>query len=144
MTFPYIRPFNIYPSTAGGGADNTPNAVNWSDIQWEPVLPEGTITSKQITGISSSINIQIQPGNGFGATLYYQIGSSDLTDFHYLDPPSSPWISVTSNTTISVNNNQWLSFLCHGANGEGTATIVNISDSNQTLDTFNYSVNINS
>lgn len=144
MTFPYIRPYSIHPSSPAGGTDNTPNAVNWSNIVWDGALMQGDIASQQITGISNSINLQIQPGTGSDPILYYQIGSSNLSGSHILNPPSSPWIAVTSNTTVTVNNNQWLSFLCHGVNiGIRTATIVNTSDSNQTLDTFTYEATFN-
>jgi hypothetical protein len=135
MTFPYIRPYNIYPSTGGSG-DNTPNAVNWDDIRWIAQFDEGDITNQRITGITSSITLQIQP-SGSSPTLYYQISNDSLfsTQFGFPDPP---WVAVTSNTNITINNNQYLSFTTFGliAGLEATATIVNVSDNNTVLDTF--------
>lgn len=139
MTFPYIRPMNIHPSAAGGGGtDNTPNAINWGDINWDSTAGQGTIDSKQITGITSGIYLQIQPGTGSAPTLYYQVSASQITGTQNNSPPSSPWVSVTSNTTVIVSGNQWLSFTCYLDGGGRTATVVNQSDGNATLDTFSY------
>jgi hypothetical protein len=135
MPFPFIRPLNIHPSVQSG---DTPNSVDWSDITFDDFSSKGLITSQQITGIAGSINIEIQPGTGSAPTLYYQISASQVTG-EVSGSPSSPWISVTSNTTVAVSNNEWLSFVCYGFGfGSRNATIVNKSDGDTTLDTFTY------
>lgn len=141
MTFPYVRPLNIHPPAAGG-ADNTPNSVNWGEITWSTFGGPGTIESKQITGISSEILLEIQPGPGSCPKLYYRISSSQITGTQTDDPPSAPWSIVSSNTTVTVSGNQWLSFTCHDPFGfcARTATIVNKSDEDAVLDTFGYSL----
>lgn len=138
MTFPYIRPYNIYC-----GVDNTPNQLIWADITWDAgAFPQqGGITSQQITGITSGIYIQIQPGTGNTPTLYYQISANQITGT-IASQPVSPWTSATSNTTVIVSGNQWLSFTCHSDSFQEiqrTATIINLSDGNKTLDSFFYS-----
>jgi hypothetical protein len=143
VTFPFIRPRNIHPSSAGGGgADNTPNTVNWENITWDGTSLVGTIQSKQITGITSGIYLQIQPGTGSDPDLYYQISASQVTGSQTNQPPSSPWTLVSSNTNVIVSGNQWLSFTCHDTAGFGnrTATVINQSDGNATLDTFAYEI----
>jgi hypothetical protein len=115
MTFPFIRPMNIHPSAAGGGIDNTPNAINWGNITWDNTTLTGTIDSKQITGITSGIYLQIQPGTGSSPTLYYRVSDSQVTGSQTSNPPVSPWISIASNTNVIVSGNQWLSFTCNGA-----------------------------
>lgn len=132
MTFPYIRPYNIHTSV-----DNTPNNITWQNVVWTD-LTSANITSKQITGITSGIYIQIQPGAGSAPpTLYYQISTNQVTGT-ITSQPTSPWASVTSNTTVIVSGNQWLSFTCHGDVGgfndvTRIATAVNLSDNNTIL-----------
>jgi len=136
MTFPYGRPYNICPAY---GVDNTPDPLNWDNITWNTIT--GDIQSKQITGITSGIYIQIQPGTGSDPTLYYRIDNSQITGTQNNNPPSSPWASITSDTTVIVSGNQWLSFTCHSSFGNNTRTakIINKSDGNNTeLDMFNY------
>jgi hypothetical protein len=135
---PWPRPVPC-PGGGGGGGDNTPNAVNWDDIRWIAQFDEGDITSQRITGITSSITLQIQP-NGSSPTLYYQISNNDELDVVQFGFPDPPWVAVTSNTNITINNNQYLSFTAYGAGLEVTATIVNVSDNNTVLDTFTRSV----
>ena len=135
--FNMARVFIIHPSSSAGGTDVTPNAVNWADVVYDFGLGTCGVESKQITGISSSISIEIQPGTGTEPVLYYQITSSQVTGTT-TGTPSSPWVAVTSNTTVSINNNQWLSFVCNNTGDTRTATIINTSDGNATLDTFNY------
>lgn len=136
MTFPYIRIYNIRPSIIG----NTPNAVNWPTIIHNLSGNNANITSLQITGINSSINIEIQPGTGADIILYYRISASQISGA-LTDIPVSPWLAVTSNTVIAVSNNQWLSFTAWDnaiAEASRIATLVNQSDGNTTLDTFTY------
>ena len=142
--FSMARPFIIHPSSpAASGSDFIPNAVSWADVVYDLGPNTCPVESKQITGISSSINIEIQPGAGSFPVLYYQISASQVTGTT-TGSPSSPWVSVTSNTTVSASNNQWLSFVCNNTGTTRTATIVNVSNGNTTLDTFNYQLVDNS
>jgi hypothetical protein len=141
MTFPFIRPYNIFPSQAGGGGtDNTPNTVNWTDFSYDDGSSQGGIVSQQITGITSGIYVRIQPGTGSSPELYYQIGSSNLAGTRS-GAPSSPWSLLSSNTDVIVSGNQWLSFTCFGAGfSSRNGTVLNLSDGNATLDTFTYQI----
>lgn len=141
--FNMARVFIIHPPSSAGGADVTPNAVNWADVVYDLGPNACGVESKQITGISSSISIEIQPGAGASPVLYYQITSSQVTGTT-TGTPSSPWTAVTSNTTVSINNNEWLSFVCNNTGTTRVATIVNTSNGNATLDTFNYQLVDNS
>ena len=121
-------------------ADVTPCSVNWTTTTYSGVNDEANIVSQQITCINTTITLQIQPGSGSIPTLYYKITSTQQTG-NVSSAPDGTWTSVTSNTNISASNNQWLSFIAFtnpSNNGTRTATIVNITDSSTTLDTFDY------
>jgi hypothetical protein len=121
-------------------ADVTPCSVNWTTTTYSGVNDEANIVSQQITCINTPITLQIQPGSGSIPTLYYKITSTQQTG-NVTGTPDGTWTAVTANTNISVSNNQWLSFVAFtnpSNNGTRTATIVNISDSSTTLDTFSY------
>jgi hypothetical protein len=133
---------NIHPPTVT--ADNTPDAVNWGNIAWYIGDSFGTITSKQITGISNSINLNVSDFiTSPDAVLYYQVSNSEITG-NITSAPTSPWQQVSEfGTTFSVNNNQWVSFCCYGTgntkNAE-TISVYNQSNSNVLLDTFTIDV----
>jgi len=120
-------------------ADVTPCSVNWTTTTFNSFLAEANIVSQQITCINTTITLQIQPGSGSDPTLYYKITSTQQTG-NVTGSPDGTWTAVTSNTNISVSNNEWISFVANGTpfSGTRTATIVNVSDSSTTLDTFNY------
>ncbi len=135
----FIKSFNIHPPTAS--ADNVPDAVNWGDIIFYVSANYGTITSKQITGISSSIDLNVTDFvTNPDIAMYYQVSNSEVTGT-ITGAPSSPWISIDDNpgTTFSVSNNQWVSFCCYGTaatKNADTVSVYNASDSNSLLDTF--------
>jgi hypothetical protein len=128
----------VYQSTCP--ADVTPCSVNWTTTTYSGVNDEANIVSQQITCINTTITLQIQPGSGSIPTLYYKITSTQQTG-NVSGTPDGTWTPVGSNTNILVSNNQWLSFVAYtnpSNNGSRTATIVNVTDSNTTLDTFTY------
>lgn len=144
MTFPYVRPYNIHPSVAGGGGtDNTPDAVNWENITYDVSAVTSTITSKQITGVTSGIylNLAGQTSNP-NILLYYRVDSTEQTGTVVTDPaPSSPWVQIAEGspgTTFPVNNNQWVSFAGWAAakNASEQQNVYNASDNNTLLDSF--------
>lgn len=130
---------NIHPPTVT--ADNTPDAVNWGDIYWDVSDSTGIVTSRQITGISSSINLYVENPWKTYVTLWYQVTGSQITA-NITSLPSSPWVEIGSagaGATITVNNNEWVTFACHGGSDSKTPeaiTVLNASDSNAQLDTF--------
>jgi hypothetical protein len=137
---PFI--FNIHPSSSGGGSDNIPDSINWADISWDTGDSLGAVTSKQITGISGSIDLNVSeeetsPDNIF---LYYRVDSSEITA-NITETPGSPWVQVVGSpgSTFTVNNNQWVTFSCWSSvttKNATTISVYNASDSNVLLDTF--------
>lgn len=132
---------NIHPSSSGG-SDNTPNTVDWVGIEWDINSSSCPITSQQITGISSSINLFISEEVTFpDLELYYRVDNSQITG-SITSQPGSPWIQIQggSGTTFSVNNNQWVSFVCYTSSANDiaatTMTVINKSDNDNPLDTF--------
>jgi hypothetical protein len=124
---------NIHPSGL---------SVNWEDISWAIRDSVGIVTSKQISGISSAINLNVVEAEA-DITLWYQVTSSQITA-NQTTTPSSPWIQVASGagTTFSVSNGQWVSFVCHGTIKVSAKQIdvKNASDSNKVIDSFTISV----
>jgi len=127
---------NIHPPSVT--TDNTPDAVNWGDIYWDVSDSVGIVTSRQITGISSSINLYIENLLA-DVTLWYQVTGSQITS-NITSLPSFPWAEIGNfGVTIAVNNNEWVTFACHGGSDSKnphTITVLNASDSNAQLDTF--------
>jgi len=119
------------------GNDVTPNSVDWSNIEWDDLNLEGTVTSQQISGITSSITIKITRGSG-AADLYYRVGNSNLTGTIFDAPFFVGYTLISNNGTFSVSNNQWVTFACYGEVNSftTTVTVLNNSDGDATLDTF--------
>lgn len=109
---------------AGGGADVTPNAVNWDDYTF--IAYNGTVQgtasgAKTISGINTSINIYfscIYCGD-FGTVYYKKNGGS--------------WTSVSENQNISVSNGDTIDWGVADL-GYISFAVKNASDSNATLD----------
>lgn len=119
-------------------ASFTPNAVNWTDINTTTPAQNPTI-GQQITGITSTITLKV---NTVDSNLYgwhYGIESTNST-------PSSwtyiPFVNGQDGDTVTftVANNNWLFFMVTITYGVTcvyrTASIINVSDNNTVLDTF--------
>ena len=117
---------------AGGGADVTPNAVNWINTG-DGSITQATTSMLQITGISQSITIRISwTSTGSGGTFEYSLQSTNVFGTATATLSSSP-------TDITVSPNQYLGFRLTAAllgTQTRSVTITNVSDSNTTLDTF--------
>lgn len=107
--------------TAMGGADLTPDAVNWADTS--TTNPQSN-ANQTITGIDAPITISTT-NSGIGALLY-DLNGAGFTSY------SAPF---------SVSNGQTLRWQLSGA-GAGTITVKNDSTGGTTLDTFTYSLPI--
>lgn len=100
---------------AEASVDVTPDAVNWTDVTG---TVQGSTNAQTITGISTSITI--------AATV---TGGASISANVAGNPTSLP---------ASVSNNQQVTFTLFGSNISGSVTVINQSDGNATLDTFNY------
>ena len=117
---------------AGGGADVTPNAVDWNNVSggFGPPLYTNTVT---ITGISTAINLTISwSGNDTGP---FSISINGGTFVSLEDEGGSP-------RTFSISNNDTIRFSASIIAGVKTisATVTNSSDGNAVLDTFTMTV----
>lgn len=131
----------VYAKKAsGGGADNTPAAVNWSNVSQTGSKVAGlsfVYSAQQITGISTSITLQVVFSNTGFTSLRYKIQSTSTVPASNSGPLSNSYSSASHNGTITVSNNEYLVFASQGTNGQSTTvTVNNTSDSNATLDTF--------
>ena len=125
-------------AAGGGGADNTPAAVNWSNVsQGGAKTGPWVYSAQQITGISTSITLRVVFSNTGFSTLRYKIQSTGTVPATNSAPLNNSYISASHNSTITVSNNEYLVFVCSGSAGQSTTvTVNNTSDSNATLDTF--------
>ena len=125
-------------AAGGGGGDNTPAAVNWSNVsQGNAKTGPWVYSAQQITGIDTSITLQVVFSNTGFAALRYKIQSTGTVPASNSSPLSNSYISASHNSTITVSNNEYLVFVCSGSAGASTTvTVNNTSDSNATLDTF--------
>ena len=123
---------------SGGGADNTPAAVNWSNCG--EVFSKKTTTwvysAQQITGISTSITLRVVFSNTGFSFLQYKIQSTSTVPSLSTSPGSAGYSAAAHNATITISNNEYLVFSASGGAGSTTVTVNNTSDSNTTLDTF--------
>ena len=129
----------VYAKKAsGGGADNTPAAVNWSNCGEVSVKKRTTYvySAQQITGISTSITLQVEFSNTGFTYLSYKIQSTSTVPGSNDPPPLGGYSNAAHNATITVSNNEYLVFCASGSVGSTTVTVKNTSDSNATLDTF--------
>lgn len=118
--------------------DVTPNAVDWSDFTTSSPAQNDTI-GQQITGIASTITLKVNSVDGKLSGWHYGINSTNST-------PSSwtyiPFASGGSGDTVTftVANNDWLFFRLDVDYSVTcvyyTASIINVSDNNTVLDTF--------
>jgi hypothetical protein len=126
-------------AAGGGGGDNTPNAVNWSNVSQTGAGKTNTYvySAQQITGIDTSIALQVVFSNTAFSALRYKIQSTSTVPASNSAPLSNSYISASHNSTITVSNNEYLVFASQGSTGTSTTvTVNNTSDSNATLDTF--------
>jgi hypothetical protein len=135
----FIKSFNVHPSASS-------SALNWQDIFWFVSANYGTVTSKQVTGITGSLNINItEQLTEPDISLWYQVTNSQITG-NVTGAPSSPWIQVSgvgNGTSFSVNNNQWVSFCCYGTvTNKDLRTLITVynDDTNAVIDTFSIDI----
>ena len=131
----------VYAKKAsGGGADNTPAAVNWGNVQvvaFKKISSVYTYSAQQITGISTSITLKTEFSNTGYLYLYYKIQSTSTVPSSIYNPPPQGYTNILHNGTITVSNNEWVVFgVNKGTTSSSTITVKNTSDSNTTLDTF--------
>ena len=105
----------------GGAADVTPDAVDWPNIT--DVGPSVTTATRTITGINTTITLQLDRTSTSGPVAYSLNGGS--------------FVNFTSGTTISVSNNDTLAFRSTRVLSvqRVTITVKNNSDNSKILDT---------
>ena len=140
---PGILSSNQIRVAAGGGADVTPNAVNWLTIGYDGNSGNFRYSERQITGINTTITLQVQiPALYTGSGVYYLVsntaGAIVSGDADSAAEPFFVATQITNNGTFTVTNNQYVTFGAYTSCFDTTfsITVVNQSDSNTTLDTI--------
>ena len=122
----------------GGASDVTPNAVNWSNIEYNGTEGYLQCTEKQITGINTSITLNLDYA-GTVAYMYGGVFSSQqlLEGSPIFDPYTYGLNDIGSGGSITVSNNQWVVFCAFASsNGAETISVKNQSDGSAVIDTF--------
>ncbi len=122
-------------------ADNTPAAVNWTDITtssgFKPVGFRYAYSAQQITGVDTSITLRTVFTTTSYARLYYKVQSTNTVPANTSAPTSNGYTNILHNGTITVSNNEYVVFSTTGGeNTNSVITVNNTSNNNQTLDTF--------
>jgi hypothetical protein len=131
-----MRGILTFRNVSAGGGDVTPNAVNWGDLTADENSGSCGFESKQITGIDGSINITANwtASGGGNIGFYYRVDNTQPSIGY---PQLTGFTSqTTSGVSVSVSNNQWLTYMYCGEVSGITVTVRNASDSNTVLDTF--------
>ena len=134
----------VYAKKAsGGGGDNTPAVVNWVDAPTTRKKFPNTLVyvyvNQRITGIDTSITLRVELSSTGYPYLYYKIDNSTPLYTTAQSPTTNSFTNIVHNGTITVSNNQYISFCNVGSstgNQSTTVTVKNTSDGNATLDTF--------
>lgn len=153
------RPLGVVASTQTimlkkvlAAADVTPDAVNWSSVDYDGMMGMCFVSSKQITGINQPIVLRLTYDLNCGGKIqtgeiWYKISANGSNDDQYIDEGVvvSSFTKITPNGTLTVNNNDYVEFTVRPSLNYGgcmiasTVTVTNTSDSNTILDTFSAS-----
>ncbi len=135
-------PLDTFTISSTSCPDYTPNpTLNWNNLWHDVGSDESNIVSQRFLGINRSLSIKLDIGAGTQPVLYYRVTSTSLVGALPIGPPDGSWAAVTSDTTITVNLNDWLNFRCYNADltvSSRTFDVVNVSDANTVLDTITY------
>ena len=129
---------NIVTSSAPSGF--TPNPVDWGNYD-QFSMPTLTTIGQQITGINDTITLKLNiSGSGIWNAFYLVNTENDYAGTQIEIGTGTPY--VTGDTaTFTVSNNDWLffRFFLDGTNTclLSTVAVINTSDNNAVLDTFN-------
>ena len=121
--------------------DVTPNAVNWADpLSYEAITGFFGYSERQITGINQTITLKVNLLSGGNIYVLVSssagaIGSGDGSTSQ--DPGFLGCTLLLDQSTFTVSNNQYVTFMASG-NGDSLVEVINISDSDTMLDSFDY------
>lgn len=112
------------------GPDVTPNSVNWGNL------------SNDVTGVDNNSNQTIS-GIDTTISLKYSISGSSITVKYSKN--NGGYITLSPGSTFSVSSGdtvKWQGSTSASTTRSGTITVINASDSDDTLDTFTYSLKV--
>jgi hypothetical protein len=134
----------IVSKSAGGVApDVTPNPTpTWSSISVNDYDWTLGYTTQQVTGINANISIRFTLTNVVNAAPLVFIKSTPTSPTFDGNPPLfQGFTQLSPGTLFTVTPNSYISFGCDyeggGNAGEATVTVINNSDGNAVLSTFN-------
>lgn len=108
-------------SASSGGTDVTPNAINWGNVSGDI---SGSNSNQTFGGIDTNITVS-----------WSYSGTGSVTVLGVVNNGSG------AGSPVSIANGDTLRFsVSSGGAASGTVTVVNVSDSSTTLDTFTVSM----
>lgn len=128
---------SILAKKGSAASDVTPNAIDWDIVDFNAISGEYLCSQAQITGINQTITLRVDYTYG---SLFYGVFASDpgLTAGSISDPYFYGLAPISDLDTFTVSNNDYVVFTIDGTGVDftDTVTIINVTDSNTTLDTF--------
>ena len=124
----------------GGGRDVTPNSVNWIDVFYNGLSGSWFCSERQITGINTTITLKVTSSTSDGLYVFVSSTAGVIVsgdDSTGSDPSFLGMTLLDPNDTFTVSNNQYVTFTASGSNFNSLITVVNQSDGDAVLDTFN-------
>lgn len=130
----------IVPTISDGGGpvlDVTPNAINWADVGYSDLSGEFFFSERRVLGINTAITLRVTyTGSGLYRLVTATAGQIVIGDgVSGEDPVALGMTATASNATFSVSSGQYVTF-GSTSNTNFTVTVVNTSDGNAVLDTF--------
>ena len=124
----------------GGGSDVTPNSVNWIDVFYNGLSGSWFCSERQITGINTTITLKVTSSTSDGLYVFVSSTAGVIVsgdDSTGSDPSFLGMTLLDPNDTFTGSNNQYVTFTASGSNFNSLITVVNQSDGDAVLDTFN-------
>lgn len=135
----------------GSAADETPNAIDWSNSGYDAMVGTSTSSTKQITGIDVPITLYVTISNvNYSTFYYYRSAQTDYWgDQQSHDVGTIAYEASLGNGTYSqdnqsqftisnVSNDDYVTFFVgdYSSNTTNTITVRTGSHSGTTIDTF--------
>jgi hypothetical protein len=145
--FSVIGSFTINIQTVAGG-DVTPNpSPNWCNISCDIIGTTFIYATDQITGITTPITLRLSGNVSAFAELYYYRDTNPFPVANCgsdsLDPSSYGMLNIYDNDTFTVNPDEYVTFAILNTSlttGSAQIQIINTSDGNVVLDTFDAAI----
>jgi len=125
----------------GGGADVTPNAINWSNVEYNGITGFFTYTERKVTRINTTITLRVESDTSEGVYVLVSNSARAIVsgDGSTMNDPGAygmEYMNPGDVHTFTVSNNQYVTFGHTGNYVDSNIKIFNDSDGGLQIDTF--------